>query len=126
MAAMRGQGTPLPDSLQCEGAWVVEDYLYLYWGSGGDVRAGPTAQFSVGAWYQGNPCVGLDADQLAGALRVDRTTLIAANRDWSLIFLGTANMPPRHGGLRATAYGFRLGDREDYLTIETNPHEGTA
>ena len=81
---------------------------------------------SVGAWYQGNPCVGLDADQLAGALRVDRTTLIAANRDWSLIFLGTANMPPRHGGLRATAYGFRLGDREDYLTIETNPHEGTA
>jgi hypothetical protein len=126
MAGMKGQGTALPKFLQCEGDWIAEGYLYLHWGISGNAIPGATGQFTFGARYHGEPCVGIDASQLAAALEVDRATIIAANRDCSLVFLGTAEVPPTHGGLQATAFGFRLGDRESYLTIETNPHQGTA
>jgi hypothetical protein len=43
-----------------------------------------------------------------------------------LIYLGTAKIPPVHGGVSATAYGFRLADKEGYLTVEISDHEGTA
>jgi hypothetical protein len=43
-----------------------------------------------------------------------------------LIFLGIAPVPPNHGGTRATAYGFRIGEKQISLTVERLDHEGKA
>jgi hypothetical protein len=127
MSASRGQGTPLPDFLQCEGEWIVEGHLYLYYSDTTQVLDGAAPRFTVSAQrHDEQPCIGFDAEQLAVALTTDKDVIIAANRNRTLIYLGVADVPPVHGGHSATAYGFRLGDKEGYLTVEHDYREGTA
>ena len=121
---MPGQGTPLPDFLEVKGEWIIENHLFLYT----DGSQNPSApRLTVGASRRdGLPCIGFDARQLAAALGVDSVFIFAANRDQTLIYLGTASIPPGHGGVAATAYGFRIGERVGQLTVEHYEHEGSA
>jgi hypothetical protein len=123
MSPQPGQGTPLPAFLRCEGDWIVENYLYLYFD--GQTDAGP--RLAVGASrHDGKPCHGLSASQLAGALGVDADTVIRANRDHRLICLGVADTPPMRGGTGALTYAFQLGEKRGSLTVETGHQEGAA
>jgi hypothetical protein len=123
MAKMIGQGKPLPADLGCNGEWIVEDFFFLYHG---ETRFGRTARFeiTVGARYNGNECLGFHAAQIALMFKVDEATIVAANKSGDLEFLGTAKVAPAYGGNTATAYGFRLGDRKDYLTVEMSERAG--
>lgn len=80
----------------------------------------------LAARKDGDACVGFDAVQIAAALGVDVATVVEANKDGTLICLGTAVVPPSHGGRTATEYGFRLGDRQGSLTVEIDQQEGSA
>jgi hypothetical protein len=117
------QGAPLPDSLQVKGQWVVEGFLYLYID---DTENVATGTFSRQAGRLDDQlCVGFNAASVARSLGVDVATLMDANSNRALAVLGTAKVPPQRGGRDATAYGFRLGDKEGYVTIE-GYDEGTA
>jgi hypothetical protein len=121
---MNGQGKPLPPIMGLEGEWVVEGYVFIYHSRSGRV---PQAMFTMRAErHDGDLCLGFDSEQLAATLDVDVDTLIEANQAQTLIALGVADVMPTHGGRSAKAYGFRIGDREGFLTIEIDQQEGTA
>jgi hypothetical protein len=127
MKQSTGQGTPLPEFLKCDGEWVLEGYVYLYYSDTTQSQSGLAPRFTVGASrHDGARCIGFDVAQLAAELGVDSATVLAANHDHTLIYLGTASVPPTHGGTTATAHGFRIGDRKGFLTVERNDREGTA
>jgi hypothetical protein len=127
MSDMTGQGSPLPEFLKCEGEWIVEGYVYLYSPDDTQLVSGSAPRFTMGAArHDGADCVGFDAAQLAAALKVDVATLRAANRARTLIFLGVADVPPKHGGVSAIVYGFQIGEQKASLTIERDQHQGTA
>ena len=122
-----GQGKPLPDFMKREGAWIVEGHLFLYWSDPSQSEGGSAPRFTVGARRaDGSFAYGFAADQLAAGLGVDRETLIAANRDGTLAFLGHVDVPPPHGGRSAREYVFELGEHKGSLTIEVSDDEGTA
>ncbi len=121
---MLGQGKDLPEFAGCEGQWIVEGRFFIYRPSG---VAASKINFTV--WLQRHdqiPCYGFDASQLAQELSVDVDRIFEANKSGDLIFLGVADVAPRHGGISAKAYGFRLGDRQGMLTIETHEQEGSS
>jgi hypothetical protein len=121
---MLGQGKDLPEFAGCQGQWIVEGHLYLYRPAG---VAASEITFTVGLQrHDQSPCYGFDACQLARELGVDVDRIFEANKSGDLIFLGVAGVPPSHGGISAAAYGFRLGEREGMLTIETHEREGSA
>jgi hypothetical protein len=127
MTSLPGQGTPTPDFLGCTGDWILKDHLFIYYWGGSNVRGGSAPRFTISAIRtDGQRCIGFDAEQLAAALGTDSATVIAANRDGTLVYLGVATVDPTHGGQTAKAYGFRLGDREVSLTVEINEKEGTT
>lgn len=122
---MRGQGEPLPDFMQADGEWIVENHLFLY--REANIEMNPTARFTVGSRrIDGTHAIGFDAVQLAAVLKVDVDAVVRANKEGSLIFLGTADVPPSHGGSSATGYGFKIGETEGYLTLEMNHPQGSA
>jgi hypothetical protein len=117
---MSGQGKPLPSFMQLNGEWIIENYLFLY-------HSEPQASFTRAAEKEdGSWAVGFNSAQLASALGVDVATVVEANRNQTLIFLGTKNVAPSHGGISATAYNFRIGERQGFLTVEIYQQEGSA
>src|SRR5262249_54391823 len=117
-----GQGKPLPSFMQLDGEWIIENHLFLY-----HSNHSSSASFTKGAEREnGSWAVGFNSAQLAAALGVDVNTVIEANRNQTLIFLGTAKVAPSHGGSSASAYRFRIGDRQGSLTVEINQQQGTA
>jgi hypothetical protein len=126
MQPTSGQGAPLPDFLKCPGEWIIEGHIFLYY-SDDQSETGAAPRFTRGASrHDGQPCIGFDVAQLAAAFDLDVAAVLAANRDQSLICRGTAPTRAAHGGSSARVYAFRIGDRDAYLTIETNNHEGVA
>src|SRR4051794_13143743 len=118
-----GQGKPLPDFLNLSGEWIIEGLVFLYYRDE-QSQTGTAPRFTRHAErHDGRPCIGFDVAQLAAAFDVDVDVLLAANRDGSLVCRGTAQSTPTHGGTRATTYAFQIGDRNEYLTIETNDNE---
>ncbi len=121
---LRGQGKPLPSFMRLDGEWIVEGFMFLYHSRSG--RA-PSATFTMHAErHDGQLCVGFDSAQLAVALGVDIETVVKANQNQTLIVLGTATVPPTHGGATATAYGFKIGDKQGSVVIESDQKEGHA
>jgi hypothetical protein len=121
-----GQGKPLPDFLECPGEWVIEGLVYLYY-SDAESEAGTAPRFTrSAARHDGRRCIGFAVSQLAAAFDLPVATVLAANRDYTLICRGTAKTPPSHGGSGATTYAFQIAERHAYLTVETNDDEGTA
>ena len=127
MSLLVGQGEPLPEFLKCEGEWIVKGYLYLYVPDDAQLIGGSAPRFTAGAArHDGADCVGFDAAQLAAAFEIDVPTLRIANQNHTLICLGVADVPPKHGGVSAKAYGFQIGDRKQMLTVERDQSQGTA
>ena len=127
MSLAPGQGKPLPDFLKRRGEWVIEGFVFLYHEEGEQAEAGTAPRFTIGASrHDGQPCVGFDVAQLAAAFDLDVATVLAANHDGTLVCRGTAKTQPTHGGASATTYAFQIGDRNVYLTVETNAENGTA
>ena len=121
--AARGQGTPLPPFLKIDGEWVVESFMFLYHSDTEEISAGTFARRAER--HDGQLCIGFNAAQVATALGVDVKTLMEANQNQTLVPLGTASVRPMRGGISATAYGFRIGEKEGYVTVETY-NEGRA
>jgi len=118
---MPGQGKPLPDFLQCNGEWVFEGRLFIY-----HADETPSISMTMGAErHDGEPCIGIPSDRLAAELGVSNDELIEANKAGLLEYLGEAQVPSLHGGLSATAYGFRLGEMRGMVTVEIS-QEGQA
>lgn len=92
-----GQGSPLPAFLKCDGEWIVENHVYLYYSDNDPAHIAPAPTFGASR-HDGAPCVGFDVAHLAAILHVDKTTVLNANHDLALIFLGTADVPPKYGG----------------------------
>jgi hypothetical protein len=123
----QGQGKPLPPSMTCQGAWIVENYLYLYHSDKSQSQAGSSPRFTVGVpRIDGGFAFGLDAAQIGAVLGTDAATIIAANEGKTLIFLCVAAIAPAHGGKSARRYVFQLGERKGALAIEVTDQEGTA
>ena len=102
----RGQGKPLPSFMELSGEWIVEGFIFLYHS---DSERAPAATFTRHAErHDGQLCIGFDSSQLAAALGVDVETVVRANQNQTLVVCGTAAVPPTHGGVSATAYGFRI------------------
>jgi hypothetical protein len=121
---MPGQGKPLPPFMKLDGEWIIESYLFLYHSK---LVGAPQATFTMHAErHDGELCIGFDSTQLAGALGLDIASVMSANRDGSLIVLGVADRAPTHGGTSAKTYGFEIGGRKAYLTVETDQQEGKA
>jgi hypothetical protein len=120
---LRGQGKPLPSFMEVDGEWIVEGYIYLY--HSGE-RASPAKFTMQAARHDGDLCVGFDSAQLAAAIGVDVKTLVEANQNLTLIALGTADVPPSHGGISAKEYGFRIENKRGSVVIERDQREGTA
>jgi hypothetical protein len=122
-----GQGKPLPPSMKCQGEWIVEGHLYLYYSDHDQSQSVSTPMLTVGVGrVDGGFAFGVDAAHLAAALKTDRDTVIAANRDGTLKFLGIADVPPSRSGISATRYVFQLGEQKGSFTIEKGNPEGTA
>jgi hypothetical protein len=119
---MPGQGKPLPKFMQLAGEWIFENQVFLHHAG---TEAG--ADFTRGAErLDGSFAVGFSGTQLATAFGLELADIIEANQVGTLIFVGTAEVPPVHGGSRATAYFFRIGDSEAVLNVETYQSEGRA
>jgi hypothetical protein len=120
-----GQGKSLPKFLKSDGEWIIENLIYLYHSDGPSQT--PSATFTVGAEREdGSHALGFDSAQLAAAFGIDISELMEANRSHSLEFVGNMDVAPVHGGIRAVAYIFQIGDRRAILTTEINQPEGTA
>jgi len=122
-AALHGQGKPLPPFLKLDGEWIVEGFLFLYHSNSENVSAGTFTRQAER--HDGQLCIGFNSAQIAGALGVDVKVVIEANQNQTLVPLGTAMVPPERGGAAATAYGFKIGDKEGYVTVERY-NEGRA
>ena len=122
-AALRGQGKPLPPVLKLDGEWIVEGFLFLYHFDSENVSAGTFTRQAER--HDDQLCIGFNTAQIAGALGVDVKAVIDANQNQTLVPLGTATVPPQRGGEAATAYGFKIGDKEGYVTVERY-NEGRA
>ena len=110
--------------MELDGEWIVEGFIFLYHS---ESERAPAATFTRHAErHDGQLCVGFDSSQLAAALSVDVETLVKANQNQTLIVLGTAAVPPTHGGASATAYGFQIGDNQGSVVIESDQQEGRA
>jgi hypothetical protein len=121
--ALHGQGKPLPPFLKLDGEWIIEGFLFLYHSESENISAGTFTRQAER--NDGQPCIGFNAAQVAAVLGVDVKALMKANRNRTLILLGTATVSPEHGGASATAYGFKIGDKQGYVTIESY-NEGRA
>lgn len=120
------QGEPVAENLHPSAQWVIYERIFLYEPIEA-IASVPRAQFTTGLQrYDGETCIGFSWSQVAAALGVTSKEVLSANIDGSLIFHGCAQIPPSHGGLTATAYGFSIGDRRGYITVEKNQNEGTA
>jgi hypothetical protein len=115
-AAFRGQGMPLPPFLKLDGEWIVEGFMFLYHLDAENTSAGTFTRQAER--HDGQLCIGFNVAQIAAALRVDVRTVIEANQDQTLVPLGTASVPPERGGAAATAYGFKIGDKQGFVTVE--------
>ncbi|WP_315747572.1 MULTISPECIES: hypothetical protein [unclassified Bradyrhizobium] len=119
---MPGQGEALPEFMLLDGEWIIENHVFLHH-SGNDSGS----DFTRGAEREdGSFAIGFDTSQLAAAFEISPDALIKANQTGSLIFVGTMEVPPTHGGSRAEGYVFRINDRDAILTIETYQQEGKA
>jgi len=99
---MPGQGKPLPEFMQLAGEWIVENQVFLHHAG---TEAGP--DFTRGAEREdGSFAVGFGASQLAAAFALQPADIMEANRTGTLIFAGTAEVPPGHGGSRAMGHFF--------------------
>jgi hypothetical protein len=121
--ALRGQGKPLPPFLKLDGEWIVESFMFFYHSDSEDASAGTFTRQAER--HDGQLCIGFNAAQLAAALGVDVKTLMEANRNQTLVPLGIATAQPEHGGASATAYGFKIGEKQGYITVERY-NEGNA
>jgi len=122
-AALRGQGKPLPPFLKLDGEWIIEGFMFLYHSDSENISAGMFTRRAER--HDGQLCIGFNAAQIAGALGVDVKAVIEANQNHTLVSLGTAAVPPERGGEAATAYGFKIGDKQGYVTVE-HYNEGRA
>jgi hypothetical protein len=120
---LRGQGKPLPSFLQLDGQWIVEGLMFLYHSESEDASAGTFTRQAER--HDGQLCIGFNAAQVAAALGVPAEALMEANRNQTLVPLGTASVQPEHGGVSATAYGFGIGEKQGYVTVEQY-NEGRA
>lgn len=120
---MQGQGKPLPDFMQLDGGeWVLENVVFLHHsGTGGQVDFTRAAEREDGAL-----AMGFDCRQLADAFGIDSAALVEANRVGRLVYAGTVDVAPQHGGTNATAYVFRLDGKEVAPVVETYPTEGRS
>jgi hypothetical protein len=113
----------LPPFLKLDGEWIVEGFLFMYHSDSENISAGTFTRQAER--HDGQLCIGFNAAQIAGALGVDVETVVQANQNQTLVPLGTASVQPEHAGAAATAYGFKIGDKEGYLTVERY-NEGRA
>ena len=127
MIPLAGQGKPLPADFPYKGEWLLEHRMFLYRADASRGGDGAAPQFTAaGPSSPGSFCFGFDVEQLAAALNMESDKVFEANRDGSLILIGTAEVPPTQGGTAAKQYGFRCGDNEGSLTIEVDGRSGQA
>ena len=121
----RGQGKPLPAFLKCEGEWIIENVAYLYRADYSTLA--PKATLTAVAERQDSTyAFGFDSAQLAGAFGIEVSALMEANQNHTLVYVGTQDVRPAHGGSKAVAHHFRIGDSYAALTVENHQQEGTA
>jgi hypothetical protein len=117
-----GQGDPLPSFMAVEGEWIIEDVALLY--HSGHLSK---ASFTLAQERQdGSYAIGFDSAQLAASFGIEIDALVQANRNQTLVFVGTSDVAPIHGGASAVEYLFRIGETTAILTIESDQQEGTA
>jgi hypothetical protein len=121
---LRGQGKPLPEFLKLDGEWIVESHMFLYHSDSEDDPSAGTFTRQAER-HDGQLCIGFNATQVAIALGVDLKTLLEANRNQTLVPLGVAQVQPKRGGISATSYGFKIGERQGALVVERY-NEGQA
>lgn len=119
----QGQGNPLPPNMKLDGEWIIENVAFLYYTN----EVASEATFTIGqAKEDGTFAIGFDAAQLAAEFGIDVSSLLQANQSEMLVFVGTKDTAPTHGGISATEYVFGIGERRAILISETYQQEGNA
>ena len=122
---MNGQGKPLPDFMNTNGEWIIENVAFLYHADYSN-RSPTTTMTMVAERVDGSHAMGFDSAQLAGAFDIEVEALMQANKNQALIFVGDTDVLPTRGGRKAVAYLFQIGERKASITVETDQKEGAA
>jgi hypothetical protein len=117
-----GQGEPLPPDFPYQGAWIVENTLFLYQPDGAQIVAGTAPRFTASGpgFGEGKVSVGIDASQLAAAFTISIDDIFAANRDGSLAITGARTLPAHPLGDNAREFVFRLAEQTRALVLTQN------
>jgi hypothetical protein len=111
--------------MKLEGAWLIKNVVFIYHEN--RLSAEPSATFTFRAQRDdGTYAMGFDSAQLAAVFGIEVDTLMEANRNGMLVFVGDRDAVPSHGGTSAVEYIFRIGGRHASLVTETYQQEGSA
>jgi hypothetical protein len=120
-----GQGEPLPSAIGVRGEWIIKNVAFIY--HEGDDASEPSPTFTRRAEREdGSYAMGFVAAQLAAAFGIETPSLMQANRNGLLTFVGDRSVAPSHGGISAVEYIFRIGGTHASLTTEIYQQEGRA
>jgi hypothetical protein len=122
--SLDGQGNPLPEDFPYKGEWLLEPQLFLYRPDAqhmaGDRELTPVVSAGGQNWSYG-----INAVQLAFALRVGVDKLLECNRNGTLVFIRSDEVTSNRGTLPALRLIFRIDDRQTAIILEGLP-SGTA
>ena len=117
----------LSTGFQYKGEWLVENTVFLYRPDGSQQESGAAPRFTASSVApDGETCIGIDADQLAEALKASVDEVFAANRDGSLSLVSIEDVAVGPSGRPGRRYIFRLGTREGALILEQDGNAGAA
>jgi hypothetical protein len=122
--SLDGQGNPLPEHFPYKGEWLLDPQLFLYRPdanqTAGDRELTPVVSAGGQNWSSG-----INAVQLAFALRVGVDKLFECNRNGTLVFVCSDEVAPNRGTLPALRLIFKIDDRQTAIILEGLPM-GTA
>lgn len=122
--SLDGQGNPLPEHFPYKGEWLLDPQLFLYRPDANQTAGDRELTPVVSAGGQ-NWSYGINAVQLAFALRVGVDKLFECNRNGTLVFVCSDEVAPNRGTLPALRLIFKIDDRQTAIILEGLPM-GTA
>jgi hypothetical protein len=122
--SLDGQGNPLPEDFTYKGVWLLEPQLFLYrpdvHHTAGDRELTPVVSAGGQNWSYG-----INAMQLAFALKVGMDKLFECNRNGTLVFVRSDEVATNRGTLPRLRLIFRIDGRQTAIILEGLPM-GTA